>query len=420
MSQFKTYNLGLTIKQPLPGATNYFQGMDIDTYTKISEHDHTGGGKGVQIGTSAIADGAISAAKLGLLSVDTGNLVDEAVSTVKLDDLAVTGAKIAAATIGESKLGFTVGAVVAAGASKAAATEISTSFTTVNSGSTGVKMSDSCVIGVPYYIQNRTAAGILWYTNPSASVSYYYYDQQVLSGNGIPIAPGEHLVAIRTSASGEWRVWAISGAPGAVNWAIAAGSSGAYTIFNSIGFQGLADGQTIQFLANHTNPITPAPTLKLGALPAYALWAKSGVALGGGAIRNGGIYRATYRAGVWFLNTDDEGLKTYSPSPSAAPGSWSPTVSKAFYRRRGGKVNVFVSATGTLSGTTNALSIPLPTSAGADATSKLVHALIYIPGASPGIGIVDASTNAVIVYRPDFSNFPAGSVGAVIDGDYFE
>jgi hypothetical protein len=65
MAQFKTYNLGLTIKQPLPGSIGYFQGMDVDTYAKLSAHDHTGSGKGVQIGTNGLAAGAVTNSKIG-------------------------------------------------------------------------------------------------------------------------------------------------------------------------------------------------------------------------------------------------------------------------------------------------------------------------------------------------------------------
>ena len=51
-----THALGLTIKSPTDGTTNYGQTLRDDTWDIISSHDHTGGGSGAQIGASAIAN----------------------------------------------------------------------------------------------------------------------------------------------------------------------------------------------------------------------------------------------------------------------------------------------------------------------------------------------------------------------------
>lgn len=61
-----TYSSGLTIKSPTRGSRNYEQTMRTDTYQKISEHDHTGGGRGTQLGTGAIAADAINDLKIKL------------------------------------------------------------------------------------------------------------------------------------------------------------------------------------------------------------------------------------------------------------------------------------------------------------------------------------------------------------------
>ncbi len=61
-----TYTNGLTIKSPTRGTTNYEETLRNDTWTKISSHDHSAGGKGVQLGTAAILADAITDLKIRL------------------------------------------------------------------------------------------------------------------------------------------------------------------------------------------------------------------------------------------------------------------------------------------------------------------------------------------------------------------
>jgi hypothetical protein len=63
---FITYTSGLTIKSPTRGTKNYEETLRTDTWQKISEHDHTAGGKGNQLGTGALVDDAVTDAKLRL------------------------------------------------------------------------------------------------------------------------------------------------------------------------------------------------------------------------------------------------------------------------------------------------------------------------------------------------------------------
>jgi hypothetical protein len=58
----------------------------------------------VQIQTNMIADGAVTAAKLGTLSIGNSQLLDDAVSTSKIVNLAVTGAKLADNAVTDAKL----------------------------------------------------------------------------------------------------------------------------------------------------------------------------------------------------------------------------------------------------------------------------------------------------------------------------
>lgn len=61
-----TLNSGLTLTLPSKGDTNWENSIRTQCFQKISEHDHTGGGKGVQISTNAFADNAINDLKIRL------------------------------------------------------------------------------------------------------------------------------------------------------------------------------------------------------------------------------------------------------------------------------------------------------------------------------------------------------------------
>lgn len=57
---------GLTLTIPTLGDTNWDELIRDSCFLKISEHDHTGGGKGLQLATAAIQDSAITGAKIRL------------------------------------------------------------------------------------------------------------------------------------------------------------------------------------------------------------------------------------------------------------------------------------------------------------------------------------------------------------------
>lgn len=104
-----TLSSGLTLIIPSEGDSNWATSIKADCFQKISEHDHTGGGKGIQIGTTAIANLAVTAAKIADTTITAGKIASDAVTTAKIldlnvttgkiADLAVTGAKIANTTI---------------------------------------------------------------------------------------------------------------------------------------------------------------------------------------------------------------------------------------------------------------------------------------------------------------------------------
>lgn len=59
---------GLTLVIPSPAAKNWQTSIQADCFQKISEHDHTGSGKGVKIAAAAIVDDALIDTKIRLQS----------------------------------------------------------------------------------------------------------------------------------------------------------------------------------------------------------------------------------------------------------------------------------------------------------------------------------------------------------------
>lgn len=61
---YTTLALGLTLTIPTNGTRNWGTTMKNTTWTKVSEHDHTGSGNGTQIGTNALVDYSVTTSKL--------------------------------------------------------------------------------------------------------------------------------------------------------------------------------------------------------------------------------------------------------------------------------------------------------------------------------------------------------------------
>ena len=95
---------GLTLIIPSAGDVNWQSLIKSSCFQKISEHDHTGAGKGVQIATAAIADGAVTTVKLGSVSLDASKIASDAITTVKIIDGAVTAAKLGANAVAGAKI----------------------------------------------------------------------------------------------------------------------------------------------------------------------------------------------------------------------------------------------------------------------------------------------------------------------------
>lgn len=97
---FTTYNLGLTIKQPTRGTTGYYSTLDTDTYTKISQHDHTGSGRGAQIGTAALVDSSVTTVKILDSNITTAKIANDAVTYAKIQNVSATDRLLGRSTSG--------------------------------------------------------------------------------------------------------------------------------------------------------------------------------------------------------------------------------------------------------------------------------------------------------------------------------
>jgi len=61
---YETLNLGINLTLPTTGTSNWGATLKNTTWTKISQHSHTGSGDGNQIGTAGLANESITSAKL--------------------------------------------------------------------------------------------------------------------------------------------------------------------------------------------------------------------------------------------------------------------------------------------------------------------------------------------------------------------
>ncbi len=101
-----TLSSGLTLTIPTAGTRNWATLLQTEAWQKISEHDHTGGGKGLQIQTAGIAANAINTSKLRLANNSYLRALNQAgnadVSLIKADtnDNIAFGAFVADANIG--------------------------------------------------------------------------------------------------------------------------------------------------------------------------------------------------------------------------------------------------------------------------------------------------------------------------------
>lgn len=95
---FVTLNLGLTLTIPTTGTRNWGPTMQSTTWTKISQHAHTGSGDGNPIGTAGLSDFSITRDKIKknvglypyatpLVPVGTTQTIDLSVGSIQTLDL---------------------------------------------------------------------------------------------------------------------------------------------------------------------------------------------------------------------------------------------------------------------------------------------------------------------------------------------
>lgn len=129
------------------------------------------------------------------------------------------------------------------------------------------------------------------------------------------------------------------------------GAANAYTATVNAAVTGLVAGQRLYFQANHTN--TGAATMNVNGLGAVAIRTKrdSSVALGAGVFLSGGYYALVYDGTVWRCESDDEGLKSSTPTTTGG-GTMTVTYNSGslYYRRVGNRVHYWTDINVTTSG----------------------------------------------------------------------
>lgn len=160
-----------------------------DAFQKIDEHDHTSG-KGVQIPSGGIEDGAVVEAKIaagavtngkiGAGAVDTAEIADSAVETAKINAGAVTTAKIADDAVTTEKM-----AINYAVSSAIIDDTITSSSATAFQDSTNIDVSVTITVAgdrdlelsvVPFNDSGASSRLIFTATGPNGFASFDFYD----------------------------------------------------------------------------------------------------------------------------------------------------------------------------------------------------------------------------------------------------
>lgn len=79
---YETLNLGIDLTLPTTSTTNWGATLKNTTWTKISQHQHTGSGDGAQIPAGGIANSAIVTAKIAANAVTSDKLAKNIASSV--------------------------------------------------------------------------------------------------------------------------------------------------------------------------------------------------------------------------------------------------------------------------------------------------------------------------------------------------
>jgi hypothetical protein len=71
---YESLNLGINLTLPTPGTSNWGPTLKGTTWTRISQHSHTGSGDGNLIGTPGLQNGAVTTAKIAANAVTSDKL----------------------------------------------------------------------------------------------------------------------------------------------------------------------------------------------------------------------------------------------------------------------------------------------------------------------------------------------------------
>lgn len=88
---YTTLSLGLTLTIPTSGTRNWASTLYSTTWTKISNHGHTGSGDGTKMVTASYTDLSVTTAKIDTKAVTTGKIADNTIVKLNISkNLALT------------------------------------------------------------------------------------------------------------------------------------------------------------------------------------------------------------------------------------------------------------------------------------------------------------------------------------------
>lgn len=349
----------------------------------------------------------------------TGNIIPEANATRSLG----SSSRYYLASYVKFMSGDINSGASAAGSSISDATQLGTWYSQVTSGtaSQGVKLSTSAPVGGTQVVRNNVSANSIKVYPPDGSTTFTIWGVTLSAGAAIDLPFGVTLEC-RKITSTAWHVTMENDRNTLVHVGTTSGSSGAYVATSNRFIGTLYAGLAITLIANHTN--SGASTLNLDSTGAVAIRTKrdGSVALGSNAMLANGVYELVYDGSVWRLMSDDEGIKSWSPSYTGS-GSLTYTLvttQVGQYRRIGNLCYWWLRATGTVGGTGTSINVSAPEGISV-LNGDVAMATILTDGTTvAGYFSYNSTANTIVFTRLDAANWGTGSGRLVFAMGVFE
>lgn len=180
---YTTLSSGLTIQVPTIGTPNWHSTLLAQTWQKISEHDHTGSGKGLNISTSAIAALAVTSAKIAadavtfakMQNITSDRLIGrDTASSGDPEEISVGGGLEFSGSAGIQRSALTGDVTASAGSNSTTIANNAITTAKILDGAVTVAKLDSGIVQVP-------SGSILAYGGSAAPSGFFICDGSAVS-----------------------------------------------------------------------------------------------------------------------------------------------------------------------------------------------------------------------------------------------